>query len=55
MSGEIESQGDYKFVDGLSDDHFPHVNREQRCALGYGFPLEYIFIRSIGGPIRIVH
>jgi hypothetical protein len=52
VSGEIESQSCDEFVDGLSNDHFPHVHSEQRGTFGNGFSLKDLFIWSIGCPLR---
>lgn len=52
MSGEVESQGDDEFVDGLPDDHLPHVHCEQGGAFGDGFSLEDLVVWSIGCSVR---
>jgi hypothetical protein len=52
VSGEVESQCDNEFVDGLPDDHLPHVHSEQGCAFGNGFSLEDLVVWSIGCSVR---
>lgn len=54
MSGKVECQSHDEFVDGLSDDHFPHVHGEQGCAFGNRFSLEDIIVWSIGCPLENV-
>lgn len=55
MSGKVECQSHGEFEDGLSDNHFPHVYREQWRAFGDGFSLEDLVVRSIGRSVRQLH
>lgn len=49
VSREIQSQSHRQLVNGLSDNHFPHVQSDQRCRLWLRQPIENLRIRRIGG------
>lgn len=48
-TGEVEDKGDDELVDGLTDDHFPHVGCDEWGAFGDGFAIQDLIGRSIGG------
>jgi hypothetical protein len=45
---EIQDQCHYELVDGLSNDHFPHRQGDQRSRLRFWLPFEQAWRRRIG-------
>jgi hypothetical protein len=48
FAAKIQNQRYYELVDGLSDDHFPHRQGDQRSRLRFWLPFEQAWRRRIG-------